>query len=140
MRYVGQGYELTVPAAGDFLDAFHRAHERRYGYADPSWHVELVNVRSRFIGRTPGLPIRPRREVRRAADAVAIGRRKSIFPDQGSLRPVMTTLYDRARLLPGYRLTGPAAIFEYSATTVIPPGWKARMDRYENLILEPVRR
>lgn len=137
LRYVGQGYELTVPAAGDFLAAFHRTHERRYGYADRSWRVELVNVRSRFIGHTPALPIRPRREIRRSAASAAIGRRKSIFPGQGSLRPVTITLYDRALLLPGHRLAGPATVFEYSATTVIPPGWKGRVDRYENLILEP---
>jgi N-methylhydantoinase A len=139
LRYVGQGYELSVPAAGDFLASFHRTHERRYGYADPSWRVELVNVRSRFIGRTPGLPVRPRREVRRDAASVSIGRRASVFPSRGRPRSLTTTLYDRARLVPGHRLAGPAVIFEYSATTVIPPGWEARMDRYENLILEPVR-
>jgi N-methylhydantoinase A len=137
LRYVGQGYELTVPAGGDFLASFHRAHERRYGYSDTSWRVELVNVRSRFVGSTPGLPMRPRREIRRNAASVAIGRRKSIF--LGHLRPATTTLYDRARLLPGHRLAGPAIVLEYSATTVVAPGWRARVDRYENLILEPVR-
>jgi N-methylhydantoinase A len=140
LRYVGQGYELAVPAAGDFLSAFHRAHERRYGYSDRSWTVELVNVRSRFIGRTPGLPLRPRRSVSRSALSVAVGHRPVVFTNHGSAQQVATTLYDRSRLLPGHRLAGPAIVFEYSATTAIPPGWKGRVDRYENLILEPVRR
>ncbi len=34
MRYAGQSYELNVPFAGDFRSAFHRAHEKRYGYFD----------------------------------------------------------------------------------------------------------
>jgi N-methylhydantoinase A len=136
LRYVGQGYELTVPAAGDFLGGFHRLHDQRYGYADPSWPVELVNVRSRFIGSTPRLPIRPQRAVRRDARVVAIGRRPVIF-QQSRLARLTTTLHDRARLVPGHHFVGPAVVFEYSATTLVPPGWRGRVDRYENLILEP---
>lgn len=139
LRYVGQGFELTVPAGGDFLAAFHAAHERRYGYSDRKWTVELVNVRSRFIGRTPGLPLHPRPAVSRAAKPLA-ERRPAIFADNGKALQAPTALYDRARLEPGHRVAGPAIVFEYSATTVIPPGWQGRMDRYENLILEPARR
>ncbi len=41
VRYVGQSYELTVGAAGEF----HGAHERVYGYADRDRPLELVTVR-----------------------------------------------------------------------------------------------
>ena len=48
-RYVGQGYELRVSAAGgalhaEALEEFHRLHEQEYGHAfrDP---IELVNLR-----------------------------------------------------------------------------------------------
>ena len=34
VRYAGQSFELTVPLGGDVAEAFHRAHEERYGYAD----------------------------------------------------------------------------------------------------------
>ena len=34
LRYAGQSFELTVPLGGDLAEAFHRAHEERYGYAD----------------------------------------------------------------------------------------------------------
>ncbi len=140
LRYLGQGYELTISARGDFLSRFHQTHEQRYGYSDRSWRVELVNVRSRFIGQTARLPLRSRREIPRDAARVAMGRRKAIFPGAGSLRPADTTFYDRARLLPGHRLKAPAIVLEYSATTAIPPGWQGRVDRYENLVLEPARR
>jgi N-methylhydantoinase A/oxoprolinase/acetone carboxylase beta subunit len=40
----------------------------------------------------------------------------------------------------GNRLTGPAVVGEYSATTLVPLGWHARVDRNENLLLERGRR
>src|SRR5580693_3077892 len=57
LRYAGQAYELSVPAAGDFVAAFHRAHESRYGYHDAKRTVEIVNLRVRATGVTekPGL-------------------------------------------------------------------------------------
>jgi N-methylhydantoinase A len=52
LRYRGQSFELTVPLGGDTLEAFHRAHEERYGYADRERSVELVAVRTAEV--TPG--------------------------------------------------------------------------------------
>src|SRR5438876_4653740 len=52
LRYRGQSYELTVPLAADFIERFHKLHERRYGYANRGRDVELVNVRSTFFGRS----------------------------------------------------------------------------------------
>src|SRR5213083_768772 len=46
LRYRGQSFELTVPLGADLAGAFHRAHEARYGYADPERPVELVAVRT----------------------------------------------------------------------------------------------
>jgi N-methylhydantoinase A len=140
LRYVGQGYELTVPASGDIALGFHRAHRQRYGYCDPAWRIEIVTARSRFIGRTPGLPARARRGISHQRAPGAIGRQMTTFPENGGTGPVEAAVYDRALLDPGQRVTGPAIVMEYSATTVIPPGWKARVDPCENLILEPAGR
>jgi N-methylhydantoinase A len=52
LRYAGQSFELTVPIQPDLVEAFHREHEERYGYADRSGEVELVAVRTAEI--TPG--------------------------------------------------------------------------------------
>ena len=46
LRYAGQSFELSVPLGADLAGAFHRAHEERYGYADPSRRIELVAVRT----------------------------------------------------------------------------------------------
>jgi N-methylhydantoinase A len=40
LRYAGQSFELTVPLGPELAQAFHRAHEERYGYADPSRRIE----------------------------------------------------------------------------------------------------
>jgi N-methylhydantoinase A len=55
LRYVGQSFELTVPLDGDLAEAFHRAHEERYGYADRGREVELVAVRTADVRPGPAL-------------------------------------------------------------------------------------
>ena len=47
LRYRGQSFELTVPLEANPAEAFHRAHEERYGYADRERPIELVAVRTR---------------------------------------------------------------------------------------------
>ncbi len=59
MRYAGQAYELSVPASGDFVAAFHRVHEQRYGYHDIRRAVEIVNLRVRATGITQKPRIEP---------------------------------------------------------------------------------
>ncbi|MGH3045295.1 MAG: hydantoinase/oxoprolinase family protein [Gaiellaceae bacterium] len=52
LRYKGQSFELTVSLEANPAEAFHRAHEERYGYADRDRPIELVAVRSAEV--TPG--------------------------------------------------------------------------------------
>ncbi len=131
MRYLGQAFELAVPAGGDFVFAFHRAHEQRYGYADAKRAVEIVNVRARMIGATakPSLP-RSRSGSSDARTAV-IDSRRAFFSGKVAEAPV----YDRARLRAGHRFAGPAIVMEYSATTMLPTGWSVQVDSYESLIV-----
>jgi N-methylhydantoinase A len=135
MRYAGQAYELTVPADGDFVSTFHRAHEQRYGYADPGRAVEVVNVRARLIGATPK-PALPKS--RSAGASVGLGGLVEHRTVQLAGRRERTAIYDRTKLRTGNRFAGPAVVMEYSATTFVPPGWRAQVDAYENIVLEPV--
>jgi len=59
LRYAGQSFELTVPLGEDLAGAFHRAHEARYGYADPTRPVELVAVRTAEVRAGPHLSLPP---------------------------------------------------------------------------------
>ena len=134
-RYAGQGYELTIPAGGDFLGAFHRVHQQRYGHSDATRIVEVVNVRARMAGLTPkpGLE-RAARGGGSPASAMSAVRR--IFAGG---RWVRAAFYDRARLRAGNRLRGPAVVSEYGATTFVPPRWGARVDAFGNLVLQTER-
>ena len=57
LRYRGQSFELTVPLQPDLGAAFHRAHEERYGYADPSREIELVAVRTADVVPGPEISL-----------------------------------------------------------------------------------
>jgi len=131
VRYVGQAYDLGVPASADFTAAFHRAHERAYGHADPHRPIEIVNVRCRATGLSPRIEL-PR-----------IGRKGEGTqpPSEGKIdcyfagRAVQAALYEREKLRAGHRFCGPAIIVEYSATSLVPAGWLARVDAYGQIRL-----
>lgn len=131
MRYVGQAYELSVPAAGDFVGAFHREHAQRYGYCDAGRPVEIVNVRARFIGASPRAHWRRQRLGKGDCRVAIIGTRAVYFHGRRRAAHV----YQREKLRPGNRFRGPATVAEYSATTVVPGGWSAHVDAFENLLL-----
>src|SRR5208282_3520041 len=122
--YAGQGYELTIPAAGDFAAAFHRTHQQRYGHSDATRTVEVVNVRARMAGLTPK-PGLARSAVAGASAAAARSGKRRLFVGG---RWMEGAFYDRARLRAGNCLRGPAVVSEYGATTFVPPGWRGRMD------------
>jgi N-methylhydantoinase A len=59
VRYRGQSFELTVPLQPGLAEAFHRAHEARYGYADRGRALELVAVRTAEVRPGPPLELPP---------------------------------------------------------------------------------
>jgi N-methylhydantoinase A len=61
LRYTGQSFELTLPLQADLAEAFHRAHEERYGFAERVREVQLVAVRTADIREGPQLEL-PRGE------------------------------------------------------------------------------
>jgi N-methylhydantoinase A len=65
--------------------------------------------------------------------AVADHNRPVWFDGEAS---VDTPVYDRAKLLPGQTLAGPAVIEQLDATTVLGPGDQCAIDRVGNLIVE----
>jgi N-methylhydantoinase A len=135
VRYVGQSFDLMVPAATGFVIRFHQEHARRYGYADATRPVEVVNVRIRATGIVPKLALpRAREGAPNARTAIA-----RVHPVYFSGAVLQAPVYDRTLLRAGNRLAGPAIVTEYSGTALVPPGWRARVDAYENLLLTHAR-
>ncbi|HSZ18420.1 MAG TPA: hydantoinase/oxoprolinase family protein [Candidatus Acidoferrum sp.] len=135
MRYAGQSYDLAVPFTGNFIAAFHRAHEMRYGYSDRTRACEVVNIRARFTGRTPKPALPELRPGGPSSAPALVAKSQVLFHGRRNLAAV----YDRSLLRAGNRISGPAIVTEYSATSLIPPAWSGRVDRMGNLILEPRR-
>ena len=139
MRYEAQEYTLTIPVddplAPGFVDAisqrFHEAHDGRYGHSNPGAPVEFVVVRTTLLGELgraeperpspQGSPSRP-------------GRRDAVFDRRTSQAAVV----NREELRVGFELVGPAIIDEQTATTVVPPSWKVRVDEIGTLLLSRV--
>jgi N-methylhydantoinase A len=71
LRYAGQSFELTVPLQERLAEAFHRAHEEQYGFAEREREIELVAVRTADVRRGPGLEL-PRVEPTEVAGPAVI--------------------------------------------------------------------
>ena len=134
MRYRGQSFELEISAAGDPLAQFHQAHRERYGHADPQRAVEIVSVRLRGVGLSEK-PVLPRAAQVKRHKAKA--QREALVWLDGKRKRV--SVYDRAELQPGATIAAPAIIVEYGSTTLVPSGWRAAVDGWQNLLLDSVR-
>ncbi|MDP9338317.1 MAG: hydantoinase/oxoprolinase family protein [Acidobacteriota bacterium] len=135
MRYLGQAYELNVPANGNVVGGFHQAHQLRYGYHNKNAKVEIVNVRCRATGVTVKLPVETIAK-RRGGQTIPAQAVQLVFDG----RAQKANAYQRDDLRGGDVFSGPALVLEYSATTLIPPQWQARVDDYGQLVLTQKRR
>ena len=134
MRYVGQGFELSLPNTPDFASMFHVAHKQRYGYADESRPTEVVTARIRAVSRTKKPPLDSSANTGNGGpSSLEPAKQKMVFDGN----PVDAPVIRRNNLSPGETTQGPALIIEYSTTTVIPPDWKLTVDDWHNLIIEP---
>jgi N-methylhydantoinase A len=134
MRYTGQAYDLSVPARGDFVAAFHRAHEQRYGYHDAKRAVEIVNLRCRATGITQKPRLAKIDKAAKAATPPPAGLLKCVFNGNAETAHLIA----RDKLRAGHSFAGPAVITEYSATSLVPRGWKARVDAYGQILVERI--
>ena len=148
LRYNGQGYELRTPLDGLYAgrmtrDALAGARDavRRAPRADPrpcrqgapGRTGELSPARPRAGAEVPGARGSRRPPRAPAASAAIKGQRTIHFDGKTAIE---ATLYERDRLDVGAVIAGPAIVEQFDATTVIPPGWTARVDGLRNLILE----
>ncbi len=140
LRYVGQGFEVTVPVpagraglegAAELRRAFEAAYEKVYRTVLKGRPIEAVTWRLRAVGPRqdadltgrhpePGEPLK--------------GERQVFFPEAAGYQT--TPVYDRYRLPVGYEIIGPAIVEEADSTAVIGPRGRARVDGLFNLVME----
>ncbi|HYS48684.1 MAG TPA: hydantoinase/oxoprolinase family protein, partial [Xanthobacteraceae bacterium] len=134
--YAGQGYHLEVPLEPDAADpfvaltaAFYGAHDRAYGYA-PKAAIRLVNLRTVHSVAAA----EHAQDDWTPADSSPLTRRARILlPERHGV--VDAAVYDRAALKAGDAFDGPAIIEQDDTTTLLLPGWRARVEGLGNLML-----
>jgi N-methylhydantoinase A len=145
MRYVGQGHEVRVPLPADTLsaesipalrEAFEREYVRLYGRLGPPVPVEAITWRVVSTGPRPDLHLSTGNGVIGDAAGARKGSRLAYMPERGGM--IEVTVYDRYRLGPGARFTGPAIVEEREATTVIGPDASVVVDKEGNLVVEVI--
>jgi N-methylhydantoinase A len=142
MRYVGQEHTVNVPIpAGqlneDFTEIhahFHALHEQFYAFRIDASPIELVNLRLAGFGRVSKPEIVARPEQPGDGEEARKGTRRVNFDEDGWH---VSAIYERERLSPGTRLSGPSIVEEPAATTVVFPRQHLFVDRYGNLIIAP---
>ncbi|MBI3968488.1 MAG: hydantoinase/oxoprolinase family protein, partial [Chloroflexi bacterium] len=147
LRYLGQGYELEVPApAGghgtaacpyttealtQWATEFGARHERSYGYRHTRAPLQAVNVRVVSIGALPKPQLTAVPLGSADATPALTGYRPAYFDDAWH----DSAIYDRDRLAPGNRFAGPAIVEQFDSTTVVAPGQRVHVDGFGNLRL-----
>lgn len=142
IRYQGQALLLTleVDLTGFEMDglerlgkAFDAEHEQLFSFAlDES--QELVNLRAIARGPRPNIAERDRVAGETKLEDAIIDTSPLYY--QGVHHEA--TLYQRELLSPGDVIAGPAIVMEMDSTTVVFPGFDARVDHVGNLLINPV--
>jgi len=127
LRYRGQSYTLNLPWEGldQMAEQFHARHQVRFGHRMEA-PVELVNLRVGLQGPSPQV-------VLQAVPAAATAAEWESIRVAGVEAEV--PCYERAELLAGREVVGPALVTEQVSTSWIAPGWRCRVDGVGNLLL-----
>jgi N-methylhydantoinase A len=133
MRYVGQGHEIPValPArtllpedVADIRAAYDREYSRFYDRPVPGSDVEILS----YAVTVATLVAHDASVSGIAAATQATQARTQRVRDTASGGELDWAVYDRADLVTGSVLHGPAIIAESETSTLIGPGWTARID------------
>jgi N-methylhydantoinase A len=140
VRYDGQ--ENTVKVAlpeqlrtdqsvDELVESFRDQYERKYGYRLDS-HAELVNLHLVGVVRTQKVEFCREAYSEQAAGIAKIDTRQVDYDVYGVHQ---AAIYDRDRLMPGMRFSGPAIIEESGTTIVVLPGDAVEVDEFRTLLI-----
>jgi N-methylhydantoinase A len=141
VRYAGQAFQITMDFSGPDLldkglalltDRFDNEHEQLFTFALGEDH-ELVMIRA--IVQAPARSIVQDAVGRDDADLEDCRIHDSRFYYDGAWHKAV--IYDRDLLHTGLVVPGPAIVGEMDSTTVILPGYEARVDEIGNLLINP---
>ena len=136
VRYEGTDSALVVPFGSDarIRAAFELAYRQRFSFlmAERRLIVEAVSVEAIAQGDAPAEP----RHAVDASGAAPVAATVRLFSG-GRWWDAALVVREQAR--PGHVVAGPAIIAEKNATTVVEPGWQARVTALDHLLLDRVQ-
>ena len=133
MRYVGQGHEIAVDLPAHALSgtdvagiraAYDREYARFYDRPVPGSDIEIMSFAVRVATLPAPVDAAPATPAPRAAKPT----RSQAVRDTATGAVAQWAVYDRTALAPGDTLAGPAIVAEDETSTLIGPGWRARID------------
>lgn len=139
IRYAGQAFEvpLTIDEtvlANDGIEGilarFNEEHRRLFTFNMDTPH-EIVNLRAVAMGEAPALPAAELPKGNGDPSAAKI-RNHTLWMDGAQHDAV---IYDRAKLLQGDTIPGPAIITEMDSTTLVETGCVATVDAAGNILI-----
>ncbi|MBV7426977.1 MULTISPECIES: hydantoinase B/oxoprolinase family protein [unclassified Acidovorax] len=138
VRYEGSDSALIVPlgSLAEITAAFENAYRQRFAFLmqGKGLVVEAVSVEAVLPGDAP---VEPRHTLQPARD---VPRRSTVRMYTGGIDGVAAwhdaALVVREDLRPGDVIPGPAIIAEKNATTIVEPGWEARLTELDHLLLD----
>jgi N-methylhydantoinase A len=143
LRYAGQAFQITVDfTAADLrergiallTEVFDDEHEQLFTFKLGDGH-EILMIRAVVKARAKSIA-----EFRVGEAGTVLEDCKlhdTRFYHEGSQHDAV--IYDRSRLHEGLVVPGPAIVNEMDSTTVVLPGYQARVDAIGNLLLEPAQ-
>jgi N-methylhydantoinase A len=142
LRYVGQAFQITVDFTEDELkargvalltDQFDGEHEQLFTFKLGDGH-EILMIRALVKARSKAIAEFRTGEAGTTLEQCRV--HDSRFYYEGRWHEIY--IYDRNRLHEGLVVPGPAIIGEMDSTTVLLPGFDARVDAIGNLLINPV--
>jgi len=141
MRYVGQEHLVSIPVPMELFAQrnrdgikrlFDAEHERRYGTSAPAELAEIASLRTAVTG----VLVKPKFErIGTGGDVPSQTARRGTRSTYFAGHFIDTPAFDRAALICGNRIAGPALIEEHASTTVLMPGDVLTVDDIGNLII-----
>ncbi|MES2990674.1 MAG: hydantoinase B/oxoprolinase family protein [Pseudomonadota bacterium] len=136
VRYEGTDSALVVPfgSVAEIQAAFEAAYRQRFAFLmnERRLIVEAVSVEAIGAGDAPAEP-------RHAVDASGAPPSAATVRLFSGGRWWDAALVVREATRPGHVIDGPAIIAEKNATTVVEPGWQARVTALDHLVLDRVQ-
>ncbi len=130
LRYFGQQNEVGIVFAHDpregrdakmIRKSFEEAYHAQYG-VNPS-HVPVEIVSWRLTAQGPGIAFNATPKLADKPASPKAHRPIGLWPKAGKV-----AVYDRASMMPGQTVAGPAIIEERETTIVLPPGWDSTVN------------